>query len=566
MRAIAFLNLHLLINSVRRTFTNPLRATVTALIVLWFGFTFLSNLLFSSHASRAPMPPELVTRYRDYLIAIVTGVHLLILLPVFSPSTGFRSVQLFTQADVNFLFPSPLHRSVVFFFLLFSRGVVNSLFLLLILPIMLISTARDLLASLLLGNRPTHLNLVWAYPLMYLLAFFTLLGSGILVVLKEERQEGSGRRLRWALGMVLAVLAGILGWHAHRVWSQGGNPLQAVVWHLLNAPVVAIPLLPVRALAESAMVFAGGWTPTITAGFVFWAGALAGTVHLLMKYQYLFYDLAASIASRATADVLRWQNPGVSSYESAVASAAKQPHKVARWRMFTTWTPQGAWALVWCHSLLMVRLLAGSQAFMAILIPIIFLFAMFVFAAGRDLGRGGELVFVLFVFYTLILFMTLSAQSWMVGVLRRADMNKSLPFPTRVVVLTEIAPPALFLGACLVLWGIVMMWLSPGNLWALVCHTLIGVSLVPVLLSVLLTLFLFLPDPTDYTQRVLLGFLMFPALLLGALPAVLIAVADVLLDLPLGLTTVFILCANAGMLWLSLHLACYQYTRLNPAE
>ena len=154
----------------------------------------------------------------------------------------------------------------------------------------------------------------------------------------------------------------------------------------------------------------------------------------------------------------------------------------------------------------------------------------------------------------------------MVSAIHRAELNRSLPFSTRVVVLTEILLPSLFTSTGAVLLGILMVWLSPENLWALVCHTLIGISLVPILLTALLTLFLFLPDPSDYTQRVLLGFFMFPTLLLGALPAVGIASIGALLDLHLGMITLCIFCANAGMLWLALSLASYQYTRFNPHE
>lgn len=565
MRAIVYLNLRLLLNSLRRTFNHPLRATMTVLIIAWFGFTFLGNLISSDHACRAPMPPDLVTRYRDYLTALVSVIHLSILVPIFSPSMGFRSVQLFTQADVNFLFPSPLPRALVFCLLLFSRGIVNSLFLLLILLIMVISSANELLASLFFGNRPAHLALVWAYPFMYLTAFLTLLGFGVLVLLKEEQREGFAKRARWTTGVALALLAGVLIWQAYQAWLQGGDPLQTVVWHLLHNPVVAVPLLPARALAESAMVFATGWTPAITAGLVFWVVAWVGMMHLLMKHQHTFYDLAAIIASRTTADVLRWQSPRVADYMSAVASAAQKPRKVARWRVFTAWTPQGAWALVWCHTLLMGRLLAGSQSLMGFLAPIVAMVAAFLFE-GHQLGPGGKLTFALVILYIMILFLTLSTQSWMVSVIHRAEMNRSLPFSTRVVVLTEILPPSLFLSTCAVLLGIVMVWLSPENLWPLVCHTLIGLSLVPVLLTALLTLFLFLPDPSDYTQRVLLGFLMFPTLLLGVLPAAGTGSIGALLDLHLGIITLFIFWANAGMLWLTLSLASYQYTRFNPRE
>ncbi|MEJ5251703.1 MAG: hypothetical protein HPY54_14085 [Chthonomonadetes bacterium] len=564
MRAILYLNLRLLINGIRRTFTNPLRATAAALVILWFGFTFLGNLMSSAGTHHTPMPPELITRNRDYLIAFLTVMHLMVLWPALSPTVGFRSVQMFTQADVNFLFPSPLRRSLVFFFLLFSRGTVNSLFLLLILLILVISMGRDLLAGLFIGEIPTHLGFVWVYPVMYLLTFFTLLGVGIWVALKEELREGFARRVRWAFWGALLALAGRLGWHGYQAQTRRDDPLGAVVQHLLNDPVVAIPLLPMRALAESAMVFTGGWTPAVTAGFVFWAGALAGIVYLLLQHQHLFYDLAAGIASHSATYALRWQDPGRASYESAVAAAAKQPQKVARWRVFTEWKPQGAWALVWCHSLLMARLSAGWQYLLMLMVPIVSMIVI-VFVRG-DMSSDMRRFLVLSMMYSFAFFATMSAQSWLVGVLRRAEMNRSLPFPARVVVLTEIAPPTLFLYACLALAWVAMVWFAPEHLLTLVWHTLIVMSLVPVLLTVMLILFLLFPDQSDYTQRVLLGFFMLPVILLAIAPAVLVGVAGALLDLPLWITTMLVVGANAGMLWLCLYLANYQYTRFNPAE
>lgn len=565
MRAIVYLNLHLLLNSLRRTFTHPLRVTVTVLIIAWFGFTLLNSLPFSDSTGHTTPPPELITRNKEYLIALLTVIHLLGFALPLSSTTGFRSIQLFTPADVNFLFPSPLHRSMVFFSLLFSRGTISSLFLLLILMITILSAGRDLLASLIRGNPPLHPHFVSAYAVMYLLAFFTVLCSRVLVDLKEEQKEGFRKRLLWTLWGWMAILAGILSWHAHQAWLQRNDPFQAVVWHLLNNPVVALTLLPVRAIAESAAVFVSGWSPSITAGFVFWTVALTGAVYLLIRHQHLFYDFAAGVATHANIYALRRQSPALASYVSAVASAAQQPQKVAHWRVLTRWKPQGAWALVWCHSLLMLRLSLGSQALIGTLIGVGAMIVMVAFA-GRDMRPEDKLPFMVIFLYTSTLFTVLFAQSWAVGVLRRVDMNKSLPFPARIVVLTEILPLSLLTYACLTLLWMVMGWLLPTYLWVLACHALINISLVPILFTTVLVLFLFFPDQSDYTQRMLLSFLLFPALLVAALPTILIAAVGALLRLPLWATALCAVGVNAGVLWCISYLAGYQYTRFNLSE
>jgi hypothetical protein len=566
MQALWFLTWRLLVNSIRRTFTNPLRATLAVLVVLWFTFTMWSNLFFSLQQASptvTPLPADLRQFHTEYLIALLMGIHLVMLWQPLFP-VGFRTVPLFTQADVNFLFPSPQRRLPVFLFLLLTRGLVNSLLVLLILLIMAVAIGHDLLVSLFTGNVPPHARLTWVYPAMYLLAFVTLLITGVLIALREEHRQGFRRRLKWMFWGLMGALAAVLGWHGYRAWQGGADPLHEVVWHLLHNPILVVPLFPVRALAEAALAFTAGWTPAVSLGFALWGGAVAAAVYLLLRYEYLLYDVAAQIATLSSSFALRRQSPAHAAYEASVAAAQKRKRTV-RWRLFERWVPQGAWALLWCHSLLMLRLSNILQIPLTVFIGSVVMATVFMLQA-RSLTPSEQMGFMVAIQYMSTVLLVLTTQSWLVSVIRRAEMNKSLPFAARVVLWTEVLPPTLMVWLLQILLWAVFGSILPMYLLALGLHMLIGMSFVPLLFSVMLTVYLWFPDQSDYTQRMLLGVLLFPALLLASAPAFIMLSIGALFRLPFWVQAVAMVVGNLSLSCLGVLVAAGQYTRINLAE
>jgi hypothetical protein len=566
MQALWFLTWRLLVNSVRRTFTNPLRATLAVLVILWFAFTIGSNLFFSlRHASvtATPLPADLRQFHTEYLIALLMGVHLVMLWQPLFPVT-FRTVPLFTQADIHFLFPSPQRHLPVFLFLLFTRGLVNSLVVLLILLIMAVAMGHDLLVSLFTGNVPAHARLTWVYPTMYLLAFVALLITGILIVLREERQPGFYRRLKGMFWGLMGALASVLGWHGYRAWQRGSDPLQEMVWHLLHNPILVVPLFPLRALAEAAVAFSAGWTPAVSLGFVLWGGALGGAMVLLWRYEHLLYDVAAQIATLSTSYAWRRQSPAQAAYEASVAAAQKRKRTV-RWRLFERWVPQGAWALLWCHSLLMLRLSNALQIPLTVLLGSLVMVLVFI-VRGEGLTPSDKVGFMVVIQYMSTVLLVLTTQSWLVSVIRRAEMNRSLPFAARVVLWTEVLPPTLTVWLLQIPLCAVFGVILPTYLLTFILHALVSMSFVPLLFTVMLTVYLMFPDQSDYTQRMLLGVLLFPALLLASAPALVALGICALFGLPFWAQATTMIAANLGVWWVSILLAAQQYVHINLAE
>ncbi|MDW8104123.1 MAG: putative ABC exporter domain-containing protein [Armatimonadota bacterium] len=568
MQALWYLVGRQLVNSLRRTLRHPLRLAVFLLVVGWFGFLIWSSLFFTvgvQMREAPPSPADLQLISRDSLLALIIAAHLGILWYPLTPWIGFTTVPLFTPADVHFLFPSPQRRLRVFFFLLLVRGFANSLFLLLALLLLVPALGHELIASVLTGRPLSHLVYVWAYPLMYLLAFVGLLLCGTWIALKEEQREGFRRLVAMGFWSVAGVLAGMLGMYAYRAWREGYEPLQEVVWHVLHNPMVAVPLTPLRALAEAALAFYGGWTPYVTLGFLLWGGLAGGMFWLLARQEGWLYELAARMSSWTTVHLLRRQNPAQAAYTDTVSYLASLGQAIPRWSLFERWVPQGVWALLWCHSLILWRMVRGMRFSWGVFLTVVGVMLVVVLRSVRAerevYSVVGGLVLYLSAFFDLFF-----AQIVLGVAVRRVEMSKALPFTTRQIVWMEILPLSLFVwGALAVLWGVFCV-LSLPHWHQLTAHFLQVVSLVLLWHAGLLMLYLLVPDQSDYTQRVLFGVLFFPVLFLTTLPTLALWSAGMWLSLPPLVTAGVVVAGNALAAELVVRVAAERYARLNPAE
>lgn len=568
MQALWYLIGRQLVNSVRRTVRQPLRLVVTLLVIGWFGFVMGANLFFavSLRMHEVPsMPADLQLISRDNVLALIMAAHLGVLWYPLTPWIGFSSLPLFTPADVHFLFPSPQRRLVVFFFLLLVRGFANSLFLLIALVFLVLAFGHELIASALVGTFSRPLMYGWVYPLMYLLAFLGLLGCSILIALKEEQREGSRALVALVFWSVVAVLVGMLGTYAYQAWRQGYDPLQEVVWHVLHNPLVAVPLAPLRALAEAALAVYYGWTPYVTVGFLLWSGFAGAMFWLLVREQGWLYDLATRISSWTTAYTLRRRSPAHAAYVDTISYLASRGEAPPRWRLFERWTPQGVWALFWCHSLILWRMAKGMMWVWGALLAFgITMLMIFWVLDGSDPQMYPVMGTVLL--YTSAFFGQFFSQGTLVAAMRRVEMNRSLPFAAKQVVWMEILPPSLLLwGTLAVLWAAFCL-LAPQHWQTLTAHYLQAGSLILVWGAGLLLVYLLAPDQTDYAQRVLLGVLMLPMVFLTTLPTLVLWGLGVWLSLPALATAAVVVTGNLLVTWGLVRIAAERYTRVHLTE
>lgn len=558
MRALWFLTWRLLVNSIRRTLRHPVRAVIFMLLLVCMGFPIAMSLAVGHSVNESLAAPFMPT---DELIALIMLVHLSMLWTALSP--WYSTMLIVGPADEHFLFPSPLRRLGVFLFLLVTRGVATSIFILFALVMVVLGVGNELIVSIAAGQQRMQSGAVWAYPVMYLLAFLGLLAIGMLILLRDEQSEGFRARLRLIFWAVLGVLGIQVGWHSYRAYAAREDMMQAVVWRVLYDPAVAIPLLPLRGLAEAAVAFYRGWSPYVTAGFVTWGSVAAGAFLLLARQEAWLYDLGTRVASLTIAYRARRQNPLMQA-QDFVIQRAQGRRQARRWHLFKRWTPQGVWALLWCNGILLTRM--GSYLLFSVLVMFLGITTMALvnILSHKDLPPDPAMLITLQ--YSGAFFVLTFSQAWISNALKRAELTKSLPFPARQTVLMEVLPTALLLFLFLTAYWVICCALLPNHARLLTYHYAVGISLVLPLNLCVMMVSLINPDPGDHVQRVLLNLLLFPAILVTALPTVLVVVFAFAVDMPLWLNALLVAGVNVGMTWALVSAAGESYALMNPAE
>ena len=102
--------------------------------------------------------------------------------------------------------------------------------------------------------------------------------------------------------------------------------------------------------------------------------------------------------------------------------------------------------------------------------------------------------------------------------LRRVEWQKPLPFSPRALMVVESLPSVVFFAASQLLAALVTSLWFPSNWLFWLGSGIVATTWATVLMMAMLAIALINPDPTDYTQRLLTGVLIVPALLLTGAP------------------------------------------------
>ncbi|MCS6922746.1 MAG: putative ABC exporter domain-containing protein [Fimbriimonadales bacterium] len=566
LRVLAFQSVRVFVNSLRRAFSNPVRAVLTLLVIsailCGWGSALIGSLLGATVRTAptpAVQPEQLMTRS----VGIVLLVHWFYVVFTLIPSV-FRPAQILIQeSDVHYLFTTPLKPLVLFRGIILIRGLLGALFFMVLLILYLLMFGGSSLRMLATAQSPEVG--AWAmliYPVLYLLVFTTaLLGS---VALEAMEIAGRGRRKYWAWGLIgwavacVAVVGGRLwftmGQDAELPWSvRIGTAIDWLPAYLL--------LLPVRALADAALVLYNGFTPALWFGLVFWlAGTLMGNA-ALVRYQDRLYEVGASLARKGAQARAAQRDPYRVYLERKAESIAHKPRRTLRW--LEQWTPRGVWALLWRDLTIMWRASGWSNLLVIMIIGVLPLGLMWLVLQGVDPSRNLRLL--LRILYAIgqsmvVFFMAFGAYYGMADMLRRVEWQKPLPFSPRAVVIVESLPTVVVFALAQVLTVALCSLLFPYDWLFWLGGSLVAISWCIVLQMAMLWIALVNPDPTDYTQRLLTGVLMVPALFLSGAPGLSIWILGVALDWHLLLAAGLAFAANlfVGMVLTGINSALYE--------
>jgi hypothetical protein len=569
VRPLWFLTFKLFVNSLRRAFGNPTRAILTLVmigfILLAIGGNLISILFEPPKTPPTPVQPLMLPTHA--LTGLMMIMHLALILMAFTPTNARANIGFFVEADVNYLFPTPLDRFKVFRFLLLARGLFGSFFLMLLISFYYVVFGRASIRQLSTFMEPQVG--AWgllSYPLIYGTMSVALIMGSVRLGLHAYHHPRVWSRCWIVMISVLLLITGILGWYGYRAAESGGLFWQGVYQGLSN-PLIYALLLPVRAPADAGVIVYNGWTPALFAGWFFWLG-LAIMMHASLRRQAgWLYEFAGAMAQKRSRMQSAQRNPMEVVYQQAAERAQQGKLRAKRIRLFERWVPTGAWALLWRDLLLGFRLNGtGSWIFQVLILfgAVSALVAVKLFA-GEKAGRVVVPVVGMVQYIVAILFIIGSLYGLM-DLLKRMDFQKPLPLPAFKVVLIETLPAILFLGLMLFVIMLTALATFPdkASLW-LYLFVVEITFMFPMSLG-LLVLVMMNPDQTDYTQRLLLGFLMFPIVIIAGLPGGVLVLICFLAKVPLWLNAMLVISANAAMTAVMASVAASKYEAFNPTD
>jgi hypothetical protein len=520
---LAYLTMCVLVNSVRRAFANPLRAVLTTFVLAFFLCGWGGALIGSLAENPARAQPDMLQPQRLMLrsIGLVVIIHWFYVVFTIIPSVFRPAYALVQESDVHYLFTTPLKPLALFRGMILIRGLFGALFFLMLLAVYLLLFGGARLRLLATVQEPVAPAIaLLGYPVMYLLVFSTALLWSIVL----EAMEITGRSVRRLVSRLL------IGWAALSFALTAGYLVylrrsldefafltalgEAVDW--LPAYVL---LLPVRGLADAAIVLYQGFTPAMGVSFALWLVGVLLANRALVCYQDVLYEVGALLARKGAAARASQRDPLRTYLQRKAEAASAKPLRTLRW--LERWTPRGVWALLWRDllitwrasgwgNLLMVALMAAAPVGLALLIH-------YTAPPERDVRLALKIAYAVAQAMTAF-FISFGAFYGFTDMLRRVEWQKPLPFSPRAVMVVESLPSVVFFAASQLLAALVISLWFPSEWLFWLGSSVAATSWAIVLMMAMLAIALINPDPNDYTQRLLSGVLMVPALLLTGAP------------------------------------------------
>jgi hypothetical protein len=522
-RALGYLTLRVVVNSIRRAFANPLRAVLTTFVLAFFLCGWGGALIGSLAENPARAQPDMLQPQRLMLrsIGLVVIIHWFYVVFTIIPSVFRPAYALVQESDVHYLFTTPLKPLALFRGMILIRGLFGALFFLMLLAVYLLLFGGARLRLLATVQEPVAPAIaLLCYPVLYLLVFSTSLLWSIAL----EAMEITGRSVRsWVsrllVGWAALSFALTAGYLVYLRCSLDEFAFLTALGEAVDWLPAYVLLLPVRGLADAAIVLYQGFTPAMSVSFALWLVGVLLANRALVCYQDVLYEVGALLARKGAAARASQRDPLGTYLQRKAEAASAKPLRTLRW--LERWTPRGVWALLWRDllitwrasgwgNLLMVALMAAVPVGLALLIH-------YTASPERDMRLALKIAYAVVQAMTAF-FISFGAFYGFTDMLRRVEWQKPLPFSPRAVMVVESLPSVVFFaGSQLLAASVISLWFPSAWLFWL-GSSVVATSWAIVLMMAMLAIALINPDPTDYTQRLLSGVLIVPALLLTGAP------------------------------------------------
>ncbi|MBX3118039.1 MAG: hypothetical protein KF784_03170 [Fimbriimonadaceae bacterium] len=559
MKPLLFLSYKSFLNGLIRAFSSPRRIIGALFFLSYYFFWFIRPTM------GRPMPSSLGGRINGVLEfpplqiidALVFGIFAL--LTMFLMMGTATQTKGFQAADVDILFPTPIHPRIVLVF-----RMARDYFLTLFLPFLILLLGFQPVRmgwEALFRNMPNPeysgmaIRLIFLSWILLSMVWISINYALSLAINRSDTQSDRNRKiLGWSVGILVVVAFAHIGWEVRQ--SQSSQELLSIA----GSPVLRTIFFTASLATRMTMA---AFQANIWNGLAGFGGLLT---LIVVAFGYAFqnagwmYDQAAvrGFKSNTMRDLQRKGDSFAMLAEHARSGKVKAGR--ARWMFRLRW--QGAMAIVWKEIILQVRGLLGLWIGMGLLG--LFICLLPVFLPSQEMAQA---IFY-FVMQASAAFMatTALAQTGFIEVLRRVDLQKPLPFKPQATVAYEVLSKALLGSLVCLLSGVVALIIQP-SFWSAVLGGLLLMPCFTYLLSSTMFLVIMLfPDVDDASQRQFRGMMMMIGTGILSLPGVVVFGGLWALGVPIWIAGAVAGGACVGIGLLASWVAGGLYASFNPSE
>lgn len=509
MKPLIYLELRQFVNSIRNTVRSPRRLIPSLIMGAWVVAWFVQSLLLMSGADRGLGRMEALAG-ADVPTAMIRQI-VFVMLSIGSVAVMYGALSsglmVFSIAQIDFLFPTPISRRKVLLVKLF-RDYLKYLFW---VAFFFLFIGSPLLGRLNISVFPWGLVSIGA--ILALLLFVVNISHTINIVFTFgfERLKQAGLVFRVAL---IAVAASALGYGVYRYLATGdgiGSLLFAV-----DSPVVNVIFAPAGWCADLFIaplrgVIAEEWTRFA----LLWLLA-AGSMVLLLSRRENVYEPSLGVS---VSYARRRQAAGGRSYTEARLEALREKGARSAGGLAVPPFGQGATAFLWKNLLLRYRLHRGQLALMAAL-PLLIVYLVRRFVADESIA--GNLPYAM---AYIVWILAMAAQAEMRTDLKHANTVRAMPIAAWKLVLAQVLSSVVYLSAGIGLFAFFLWLLVPASRGPVLLACALAAPFVGFAnVSAAVIPGLLYPDTRDVAQNYICGMVGFLLASVAILPTVVLGV------------------------------------------
>ena len=514
MRPLIYLEYCQLVNSLKNTVRSPKRLIPSLIVGAWILSWLIHSILLMSTEPQIIAPSD---EFLSYLpvetIRLITFIALCIGSVFIIYSAFNSSLLVFSIAQIDFLFPTPISRRKVLLIKLLKDYLKYGLWVVLIYFVVCTPLLHGIRRSLI------PWSLVSITSILAFLIFIVNIAHTINIVFTfgYERLRQLGILIKV---MLLGLPTGALGYGIYHYAIT--RDIYSGILFAANSPVADALFAPARWCSELFLAPIIGVTPEEWSHFALLWLLAAGSLSVLLTRKENIYEPSLGISIKLAR---RKQMKGSQTYMDTRIDALREKGTTKACRFAVPPFGTGATALLWKNLVLKYRAYRGQ---------VIFIFLLSLLTAylirrlvPQDLGLA-KYVPLLMIY--VIWLLSIAAQAEIKSELKFANIIKSMPIAAWKIMLVQIAGPIIYSSSAVFMFSVLLWVLVPesrGDL-LIACNLLapfvgfanISAATIPGLLY---------PDTKDFAQNYISGMLGFVFTTLAILPTIVLGVCFIVL-------------------------------------